>query len=67
VVWSTNTASFFTPWKAPFGPSVTSRRSLSLPTQHMTKSCPSAAALGVEALRPPYCATHFSAFAALRL
>src|SRR5215472_16353904 len=55
------------PWKAPLDPSVTSRRSWSLPTQHMTKSWPSAAALGVGALRPPYCATHFSAFAAVRL
>src|SRR4029453_17806975 len=67
VVWSTKTAPFFTPWKAPFGPSVTSRRSLSLPTQHMTKSWPSAAALGVAALRPPCCATHFCALAAVRL
>src|SRR4051794_1473873 len=32
------------PWKAPLAPSVTSRRSLSLPTQHITKSWPSAAA-----------------------
>src|SRR4051812_13395941 len=55
------------PWKAPLVPSVTSRRSLSLPTQHITKSCPSAAALGVRALRPPCCETHFSALAAVRL
>src|SRR5262249_15777439 len=67
VVWSTNTAPFFTPWKAPFDPSVTSRRSLSLPTQHITKSWPSAAAFGVAALRPPYCPTHFCALAAVRL
>src|SRR5262249_32512798 len=33
----------------------------------MTKSCPSAAAFGVAALRPPCCATHFSALAAVRL
>src|SRR5260370_4536788 len=66
VVWSTNTAPFLMPWNAPFGPSATSRRSLSLPTQHMTKSWPSAAAFGVAALCPLYCPTHFWAFAAGR-
>src|SRR5262245_65198557 len=33
----------------------------------MTKSCPSAAVLGVGAEFPPYCLTHCSAFAAVRL
>src|SRR5258705_8813291 len=41
------------PAKAPLSPSVTARRSLSLPTQHMTKSWPSAAACGVGGARPP--------------
>src|ERR1700688_2307305 len=41
------------PAKAPSAPSVTARRSLSLPTQHITKSCPSAAAFGVGAVLPP--------------
>jgi len=34
-------------------PRVTARRSLSLPTQHITKSWPSAADLGVAAVLPP--------------
>src|SRR5215813_14462813 len=55
------------PAKAPVGPRVTDRRSLSLPTQVKTKSAPSAAAFGVGADRPPYSATHFSAFAVVRL
>src|SRR5256885_10006201 len=48
VVWSTKTAPFFMPAKAPSGPIVTARRSLSLPTQHITKSWPSAAARSEE-------------------
>jgi hypothetical protein len=67
VVWSTTMAPFSTPAKTPSLPSITSRRSLSLPTQAMTKSWPCAAALGVGALLPPCWATHFSAFAAVRL
>src|ERR687897_834371 len=51
------------PAKAPFSPSVTSRRSLSLPTQAMTKSWPWAASLGVAARLPPNLATQESAMA----
>ena len=66
-MWSTSTAPLPMPSKAPLVPSVTSRRSSSLPTQTMTKSWPSAAAFGVGAALPPYCSTHFSALAAVRL
>ena len=56
------------PAKMPFSPSMTWRKSLSLPTQAMTKSCALARpAFGVGALLPPYWATHFSALAAVRL
>src|SRR3954454_5024658 len=55
------------PAKPPSAPSVTERKSLSLPTQHITKSWPSAAAFGVAAVLPPnFSATSF-AFAAGRL
>src|SRR5262249_51249612 len=57
----------FMPGVAPCDPTGAWRSLLSVPTQHMTKSWPSAAALGVAALRPPYCPTHFCAFAAVRL
>src|SRR5262249_2667437 len=46
---------------------VTARKSLSLPTQHITKSWPSAAAFGVAAVLPPNLSTHCFAFAAVRL
>src|SRR6478672_12814003 len=53
--------------KAPSGPSVTVRRSLSLPTQVKTKSASCAAAAGVDAAVPPNSATQASAFAFVRL
>src|ERR1700751_140430 len=52
------------PSNAPFWPSITSRRSLSLPTQAMTKSWPAAASFGGRAALPPCCGTHLSALAA---
>src|SRR5438445_10091130 len=55
------------PAKPPSAPSVTERRSLSLPTQHITKSWPSAAAFGVAAVLPPNLSAHSLAFAAVRL
>src|SRR6476620_5121909 len=55
------------PAKAPSAPRVTARRSLSLPTQHITKSWPCAAAFGVGAARPPNFSVHCLAFAAVRL
>src|ERR1700761_6566224 len=55
------------PAKAPSAPSVTARRSLSLPTQHITKSCPCAAALGVTAVLPPNFSAHALALVAVRL
>src|ERR1700744_753800 len=67
VVWSTKVAPFFTPANAPSGPIVTARRSLSLPTQHITKSWPSAAAFGVAAVLPPNLSAHSFALAAVRL
>src|SRR6185312_13990147 len=67
VVWSTKVAPFFMPAKAPSGPMVTARKSLSLPTQHITKSWPSAAALGVAAVLPPNFSAHCFALAAVRL
>src|ERR1700760_777942 len=67
VVWSTKVAPFLTPAKAPSAPRVTARRSLSLPTQHITKSWPSTAAFGVAAVLPPNLSTHCFAFAAVRL
>src|SRR5580765_3860254 len=60
-------APFFIPAKAPSGPIVTARRSLSLPTQHITKSWPSAAAFGVAAVLPPNLLAHSAAFAPVRL
>ena len=50
VVWSTITAPGFMPAKAPSGPSVTERRSSSLPTQLNTTSAPAAARRGKGAL-----------------
>ena len=67
VVWSTKIVPRPMPAKAPSGPSVTDRRSSSLPTQAKTMSCPPAAARGVGAARPPLAATHASARAAVRL
>src|SRR6185437_10393641 len=67
VVWSTKVAPFFRPAKAPSAPIVTARRSLSLPTQHITKSWPSAAAFGVGAVRPPNLSAHSFALDAVRL
>src|SRR5262249_9179953 len=55
------------PAKAPSAPMVTARRSLSLPTQHITKSWPSAAAFGVAAVLPPNFSAHSLALAAVRL
>src|SRR6266702_8294119 len=67
VVWSTKVAPFFVPANAPSAPSVIARRSLSLPTQAMTKSWPSAAAFGVAAVLPPNFSAHVLALAAVRL
>src|SRR5207244_7809813 len=67
VVWSTKVAPCFMPAKAPSGPIVTARRSLSLPTQHITKSWPSAAAFGVAAVLPPNFSAHCFDLAAVRL
>ena len=67
VVWSTKIAPFFMPAKAPSAPIVTARRSLSLPTQHITKSWPSAAAFGVAAVLPPNLSAHSLALAPVRL
>src|SRR5437870_1590380 len=53
--------------KAPSAPIVTARKSLSLPTQHITKSWPSAAAFGVAAVLPPNLSAHSFALAAVRL
>src|SRR3981189_2928732 len=55
------------PAKAPSAPSVIARRSLSLPTQHMTKSWPSAAAFGVGAVFPPNFSAHALALAGVLL
>src|SRR6266852_5851999 len=55
------------PAKAPSAPSVTARRSLSLPTQHITKSCPSAAAFGVGAVLPPNFSAQALDLASVRL
>ena len=44
---------------APFDPMVTSRKSSSFPTQHITKSAPSAASAGVIATFPLYFLHHF--------
>ena len=67
VVWSTKVAPFFMPANAPSAPIATARRSLSLPTQHITKSWPSAAAFGVAAVLPPNLSAHSFALAAVRL
>ena len=67
VVLSMKTAPFFTALKAPLAPSVTSRRSLSLPTQQNTKSASLAASAGVGAVLPPYSLAQASALAPLRL
>ena len=66
-MWSTKIAPAFIPAKAPLAPSVTERRSSSLPTQQKTSSAPRAASAGVGALLPPWLATHSAAFAAVRL
>src|ERR1700686_3188902 len=55
------------PANAPFSPSVTACRSLLLPTQHMTKSWPSAAAFGVGAVFPPNFSAHALALAGVLL
>src|SRR6266568_8184343 len=55
------------PAKAPLATSVIARRSLSLPTQAMTKSWPSAAACGVGAVRPPNFSAHAFALAGVLL
>src|ERR1044072_2091507 len=55
------------PASAPSAPIVTARKSLSLPTQHITKSWPSAAAFGVGAARPPNLSAQSFALAPVRL
>src|ERR1700760_1949973 len=55
------------PAKAPSAPMVMARKSLSLPTQAITKSWPSAAAFGVGAVRPPNLSAHCLALAGVRL
>jgi hypothetical protein len=55
------------PAKAPSAPSVTARRSSSLPTQAKTMSAPAEASRGVAAAAPPYSATQAAALAAVRL
>src|ERR1700716_729568 len=55
------------PANAPLGPIVIARRSLSLPTQAMTKSWPSAAACGVGAVFPLNFPAHACALAGERL
>src|SRR5947207_3803316 len=55
------------PAKARLAPSVIARRSLSLPTQDMTKSWPSAAVCGVGAARPPDFSVHAFALAGVLL
>ena len=67
VVWSTNSAPGAIAANAPSGPSVTCRRSSSLPTHASTTAVPAAASAGVAARLPPCAATHASAFAAVRL
>ena len=67
VVLSTKIAPLPMPAKAPWAPSMTSRRSLSLPTQQNTNSWPSAASFGVVAALPPCCLAQASALAKVRL
>jgi hypothetical protein len=67
VVWSTKVGALADAGEGAVGPSMTSRRSWSLPTQAMTKSWPSAACRGVGAVLPPNWAAHCSALAAVRL
>src|SRR5260370_42011717 len=55
------------PANAPLVPSVIARRSLSLRTQAMTKSWPSAADCGVGAARPPNFSVHALALAGVLL
>src|ERR1700760_1315507 len=55
------------PPNAPSAPSVTARKSLSFPTQHITKSWPSAAAFGVAAVLPPNFSAHVFALAGVLL
>src|ERR1700739_3266315 len=55
------------PANAPSAPSVIARRSLSLPTQAITKSWPSAAAFGVAAVLPPNFSAHVFALAGVLL
>ena len=58
---------FAMPAKAPSVPSVTERRSSSLPTQAKTTSWLEAAVRGVVAKEPPLALTHASALAVVRL
>ena len=62
VVWSTKIVPDVMPAKAPSAPSVTERRSSSLPTQQNTISAPRAASAGVAPLLPPCLATHAADF-----
>jgi hypothetical protein len=51
---------FFMPLRTPSGPSVTARRSSSLPTQVKTKSAPFAASEAVSQAVPPNSSAHFA-------
>ena len=55
------------PTNAPSGPTATSRRSSSLPTQANTMSHPAAASRGVGALEPPFALSQSTAFDDVRL
>ena len=68
VVWSIRSAPAWVPAKAPSAPSMTERKSSSLPTQQNTMSAPMAASRGVAALAWPENSAHQSlALAGLRL
>ncbi len=67
VVLSMRVAPFFMPSSTPSLPTVTARRSSSLPTQVKTKSASFAASAGVRKALPPNSAAHFSALAKVRL
>ena len=67
VVSSNTMASLSRPAKAPSAPSMTLRRSSSLPTHEKTICASAAASRGVRAARPPNSSTHWSAFLAVRL
>ena len=62
VVLSTAIASLAMPAKAPFSPSITPRKSSSLPTHEKTICAPAAASRGVLADLPPYSCAHCCAF-----